>query len=388
MTESAIAHTCLPDGAAAGQALGAQIAQGLNGQSPDALILFASPRYNYVDLLASLHMACRPRLLVGCSSSGEFSTTRNLDQSACAVALRSSELQFSAAIGRGLRTDRVRAAEELVRSFQGMATHDTRFRTALVLTDALAGYADDLVDQLTLRTDGTYQFFGGGAGDDARFEHTHVFYGTEAVSDAVVALEILSPKPLGIGVSHGWQPASAGMRVTEAEAMRVISFNATPALEVLQEHAERTDQQLNEADPLPFFLHNVVGIDTGAGYKLRVPLAVVGNGALSCAADVPTGVTACIMGTTSQSTAEAAASAASAALEGLQGNRPLVAFMFDCAATRLRLGAAFGLELRALEHALGSTPYIGCNTYGQIARAHGQFSGFHNCTAVVCLIPE
>ena len=27
-------------------------------------------------------------------------------------------------------------------------------------------------------------------------------------------------------------------------------------------------------------------------------------------------------------------------------------------------------------------------SYGQIARADGQFSGFHNCTAVVCVLPE
>ena len=52
------------------------------------------------------------------------------------------------------------------------------------------------------------------------------------------------------------------------------------------------------------------------------------------------------------------------------------------------MGKAFGLELRSLEDALGPVPYAGCNTFGQIARAEGQFSGFHNCTAVVCVIPE
>jgi hypothetical protein len=44
--------------------------------------------------------------------------------------------------------------------------------------------------------------------------------------------------------------------------------------------------------------------------------------------------------------------------------------------------------LSALASALGPTPYAGCNTYGQIARAEGQFGGFHNCTAVVCVLPE
>jgi hypothetical protein len=52
------------------------------------------------------------------------------------------------------------------------------------------------------------------------------------------------------------------------------------------------------------------------------------------------------------------------------------------------MGKEFGFELEAVQHALGSAQYAGFNTYGQIARAEGQFSGFHNCTAVVCIIPE
>jgi hypothetical protein len=76
-----------------------------------------------------------------------------------------------------------------------------------------------------------------------------------------------------------------------------------------------------------------------------------------------------------------------AALAQLKGQRPAAALFFDCAATRLRMGQTFGLELRSLEGALGPVPYAGSNTFGQIARAEGQFSGFHNCTAVVCVIP-
>mgnify|MGYP006147235867 FL=1 len=37
--------------------------------------------------------------------------------------------------------------------------------------------------------------------------------------------------------------------------------------------------------------------------------------------------------------------------------------------------------------ALGGAPFVGCNTYGQIARSESQFSGFHNCTAVVLALP-
>ena len=38
--------------------------------------------------------------------------------------------------------------------------------------------------------------------------------------------------------------------------------------------------------------------------------------------------------------------------------------------------------------ALGWLASVGCDSHGWITGADGQFSGFHNCTAVVCAIPR
>ncbi|HEV7844354.1 MAG TPA: FIST N-terminal domain-containing protein, partial [Pyrinomonadaceae bacterium] len=274
MTDSTVVYTDLPDSKEAGEFLGTKITEDFEGRSPDALIVFASSRHDYAELLQAIKAACRPKILVGCSSAGEFTCDAQGDSAASAVALRSSEMHFAAGVGHHLRDDREAAAREIVSSFTGLGNHSYLFRSALVLTDALAGYADDLIEALNLQTAGTYMLFGGGAGDDAQFTRTHVFHDTEAIPDAAVALEILSNKPLGIGVSHGWVTAGAPMRVTEAEGMRLISLNAMPALEVFEEHAASTGQEFDLDNPVPFFLHNIIGIDTGSGHKLRVPLAV------------------------------------------------------------------------------------------------------------------
>jgi hypothetical protein len=388
MTDSTVVYTDLSESLKAGNFLGTKILEDFDGHSPDALIVFASSKHDYSQLLEAIKAACSPKVMVGCSSAGEFTSEAQGESSASAVALRSSEMHFAAGIGRHLRDDREAAAKEIISSFTGLANHRYLFRSALVLTDALAGYADDLIESLNLLTAGTYMLFGGGAGDDAQFTRTHVFYDTEAVPDAAIALEILSNKPLGIGVSHGWTSASAPMRVTEADGMRLISLNAAPAVEVFQEHAAATGQTFDLDNPIAFFLHNIIGIDTGSGYKLRVPLAVNADGSVTCAADIPSGATVHIMGATGASSAEAAESATLSALQQLNGHQPKVALFFDCVATRLRMGQEFGLEMDALKKVLGATKYAGCNTYGQIARAERQFSGFHNCTAVVCVIPE
>lgn len=387
MTEAAIAIVWDDSATDAGRKLGLEIKTKLKGRSPHAVLVFASSRYDYGELLSALKSECTPEYIVGCSSAGEFTKEKQKEGAVCAVGLWSDRLKFSAGIGKSIRSSQAAAAEEMVSTFKGLHSHDYKYHTAIVMSDALAGYTDDFIQELTLKTGGRYQLVGGGAGDDAKFHETEVFYGEKAFKDAAVALEIVSNEPIGIGVQHGWEAASRAMRVTEADGSRLISVDSMPALEAFQEFAEQTKQKLDEKNPIPFFLHNVIGIHTSNGYKLRVPLSINADGSVSCASNVPEGSTIHIMRTSNASAANAASMAAEAALAQLNGNEPRVAIFFDCVATRLRMGVDFGVELNSLATALKGAEFAGCNTYGQIARVDGQFSGFHNCTAVTCILP-
>lgn len=386
-TTFAQGHTALPDPVAAGEELGKRVKAALGDEPPDVAIVFASSIYAYEDLLKSITATCHPKILVGCSSAGEFAGRRSGTQSASILAIRSSEMHFRAVVGRALKDDPQKAAQSCVAGLAGMQRIEYPYRTALVLTDALAGYVDELINYINIESGGSYQLFGGGAGDDAKFSATHVFHGTQALHDTVVMLEILSHRPVGIGAAHGWEPKGERMRVTHAERNRVYSLDALPLNEVFAEYAAQTMQTFDPADPMPFFLNNVMGIEENDGYRLRVPLSLHEDGSVSFAAEVPPGAVVRLMGATTGSTCDAASIAAQAAKNALDGADIGCALVFDCAATRLRLGREFDDELSAVETTLGSDNYVGCNTYGQIVRVHGQFSGFHNCTAVVCVFP-
>jgi hypothetical protein len=385
MTETFAAYTGHVDSDEAGTDLGRQISAAV--ADPDAVIVFASSRFEYERLLTALNDACHPGVIVGSSSAGEFTGDHRGEGTACALAIKSTDIRVSAGVGRDVSRDRAKAAADAVAAFQGVGTTDFPCRSALVMTDALAGHADELVRELTVLASGSYPFAGGGAGDDANFSSTHVFCGTRAYTDAVVALEMLSLKPFGIGVGHGWSPASAPLRVTEVDGARLVSLNGLPAIEAFEAHAADTAQTIDRAAPLPFFLHNILGIDTGAGHQLRVPLAVGEDGSVMCAAEVPAGGRVHIMETSTDSAITAAQRATTAAVAALHGAPPAAALFFDCVATRLRMGNDFGFELQAVTDLLGDARLVGCNTYGQIARAEGQFGGFHNCTAVVMVLP-
>lgn len=375
------------DSERAGTELGRRLRSGLGGEAADAVIVFASSQHDYAKLLEALSRESGTKTLAGMSSAGEFDSSRSGQGQTSAMAIRSDKMKFAVGLGRGLTRDPQAAARQVVEAFSGVGTPPLPYRAALVMTDALAGHADAVVEELTVATRGNYRFFGGGAGDDGKFQKTHVFAGTEAVTDAVVALEMLSTQPIGVGVSHGWIVGSEGFRVTEVHGTRLVGLDGVPAAEVVAEYAAETNQAFDAADPLPFFLHNILGISDGGNYRLRVPLGVNPDGSMSLAAAVPPGSIVHIMKTTNHSAVAAAEQATRSAIAALNGARPHAALVFDCVATRLRLGRAFDDELKACADMLHPAGFVGCNTYGQIARAEGQFGGFHNCTAVVCVLP-
>ena len=252
--------------------------------------------------------------MVGASSAGEFMNQDRGEGLVCALGLAGEDVRFGVGVGRDVLADAASAARQMTAGFSGLSDYTFPYRSALVMADALAGHADVLVDELTLATGGQYQFFGGGAGDNAQFQRTSVFCGREVLNGAAVALEMLTEKPIGVGVRHGWAPASAPFRVTEADGMRLISLNGLPAADAFEAHAATSGQKLDRAAPIPFFLHNILGIEAGDAHRLRVPLAILPDGSVLCAAEVPQGSVVYIMRASAASAVEAAQEATQAAL--------------------------------------------------------------------------
>lgn len=377
------------DSSASARDLTTKLRERLSGASADALIVFAASTHDHEILLRQLADAWPDAEMIGCSSGGEFVKGSGGDGASTVIALNSTAMRFKALSASGLTTDPESAAAAIASDLTGLKDFRYAHRSLLLLTDALAGHASELIRELTSASGGAYKIFGAGASDGAKFKSTPVFIGTQVMTDAVVALEILSEKPIGIGVAHGWTPATPPMRVTESTNQRLVSLNSAPAVEAFIGEAHRVGHTFDQAEPLPFFLHHVIGVKEGDRYRIRVPLAVSENGAVECAADVPKNGLACLMTASPESTADAAQAAATSAVSQLEGNQACFALVFDCVATRVRLGSnGFSDQLAALESVVGDLEYAGFNSYGQFVRTAGQADGFHNCNALVCLLPS
>lgn len=411
MTEATVVYTSMRESVGAGSALGWQIREKLE-KAPDAVLVFVSPVYDQDELLKALEKTCHPKIMLGCSSAGEFASQFQGSNMACAVAFSSDEMRFSLGVGRRFAEDSHRAAEEVASTFQGIEPpahqryasrfeslfddpleNDSdwrtyRYRSAIILLDGLHAHSEQFLEDLAQLTRGSYQFFGGGAGDNAQFVRTAVFAGTEVLTNAVVALEILSHKPLGIGTLHSWSPVTESMLVTESIGRDLVSVDNRPAVDIFREYASRSGQYLDVQKPRPFLIHNLIGIDTSAGYKLRLPLQINQDGSVRCATAIPEKARIQLMHSTVASTLDAAEQAAKTALHRLYGSKPAVTLFFDCPASRFRLGDAFALELQAIQRIIDTSQFVGCNSHGQIVRTEGQYQGFMNCTPSVCMIPS
>src|SRR5688500_6690423 len=105
MTRAIIAETAVEGEGAAARDLAGRVRAGLGGETPDALLVFAPPRYAFGELLAAIEQSCEPGAMIGRSSPGGFNPDGYFEDRLCAVALKAPEMRFAAGIGRGLRED-------------------------------------------------------------------------------------------------------------------------------------------------------------------------------------------------------------------------------------------------------------------------------------------
>ncbi len=196
-------------------------------------------------------------------------------------------------------------------------------------------------------TSGKYQFAGGGAGDDAtlradprlsRHRGLHRRGGRAGAAVDQAARRRRRPR-LGA--------RGPGLRVTEADGMRLVSLNGLPAVEAFEEHARRDRPALRPQRRPPVLPPQ----HPRHRHRRRAPPARAAVGQRRRLGELarrrfPPARAVHIMKTTAESAVDRGARRPPRRrCEGLRGATPGAALFFDCVATRLRMGEVFGFEL-------------------------------------------
>src|SRR5262249_13568060 len=238
-------------------------------------------------------------------------------------------------------------------------------------------------------TQALHQVVGGAAGDEGKFQATHVGEPERAGTDMAAAMHLFTRSPWGIGIGHGLEATTGKMRVTKAKANVVHEINGKPAFKAYEEHARKRGVTLSPASAGEYMIANELGIIVaGRVTRARAPLSVGKDGSLSCAAEVPQGAHVAILDGKPDAMVAAAKEAAAEALQNLQGQEPAGVLLFDCVCRGMILKDGFQREIDAVRAVMGEVPVAGFLTYGEIASYSGRIESWHNTTAVALAIPK
>jgi hypothetical protein len=258
----------------------------------------------------------------------------------------------------------------------------------ILLSDGLGGDQMDVVRGAYDIANIDVPLVGGCAGDDLAMRQTFQLHGDRVMSGAVVAAAVSSDRPLGIGVSHGWQPQSEPMLVTESHSTQLVSFDDRPALDVYLDFFQPSETI--RSDPrafADFAATRPIGIRRRDRIEMRhITGFDLERRSLQMVAEVPQGALAFLTRGDYASVLEAAAESAQSAITALGDIPPVGLLLFDCVSRRSVFGERhLQEETDRIQRTCGGVPMAGFYTYGEIARTKGS-GGFHNQTLVTLAI--
>ena len=368
---------------------------GLEGATPSLAVVFCSSTYDYKEVLEGIRQVTKETPLVGCSSAGAF-TERGVADKSVVVGLISSDIyRVFTGLGKGLRESPAKAVDEALSDIP-TKVEDFPHISAIILQDGLAGKGEEtaLLTAATLGQEA--HLFGGAAGDELALRATTVLCDGEFAEDAVSICVIHSKKPLLGGVKHGHVAISEDLKVTKSEGSVLKEVNGKPAWDVwIEATRERAKEVGIDVDSIPddevgtFLIRYELGLNVDEGYKVRAPLGKNSDGSLNFVCQIPEGAIFRVLESTKEGQIKAAQQAAQNARLAIGKDTKLAgALVFECVCRGIILGDDFSKGLDAISKELGGVPYMGFETYGEIAMSPKTFSGFHNTTTVVMLLPE
>jgi PAS domain S-box-containing protein len=211
-----------------------------------AVLVFVSVVHDLREVLRGIRSQIPDAPLFGATTAGEI-LAGPLQGSVVVTVLASPHLKVSCGLGRDVSLDWQKALDDAV-SAPGLVPYFTNpaFWNELTLsgTSAFAvlfspgntrthiSKSNDILRSLTQKSLGLLPVFGGSVADDWRLDSNFVLLGDEVYCDSMVLAIFESQLQYGIAMAHGFIPAGAQIRVTEAEGNEITELDGEPAADV------------------------------------------------------------------------------------------------------------------------------------------------------------
>lgn len=358
----------------------------INNMSPQLVLVFGSrTALGEREIFEEIRNLYPEAYIMGCSTAGEISGTRVLDDSLVCTAVEFKHTRlYGAQIKLSEIEDSFQAGEYLARSIPR-----EKLSHLFVLSDGLAVNGSDLVKGLTCCLPGNVSVTGGLAGDGSDFNETLTFLNSPPHKDTVAVLGFYGERlKTGYGSVGGWDPFGPERLITRSEGNVLFEMDGRSALELyklyLGEHAEGLPAA-GLLFPLSIRLK-----DHEKGLVRTILSINEEKQSLTFAGDVPEGTYARLMKANFDRLIDGAMEAAKNTFQAVGANSPELAILISCVGRKLLLKQRTEEEVEGVRDILGfETALTGFYSYGEICPfTFGAGPELHNQTMTVTTFRE
>ncbi len=352
------------------------------GSGPSLILLFPDGSLDAAHALRSSQAVAPDAPIAGMTASGEIGPDGPLEQGCSAMAFgpcMASGVGVAEGASADPRAAGASAATEALREVDVGAGH----AILMLFLDTASGDQSDVIAGVYEVAGPEVPLVGGAAGG----ANPAQLAAGSAGRDRVVAVALVSPDPIGVGIAHGCSPCAIPSIVTRAKGRVIERLDGRPADEVYLEKLGRRGEYIEagEFERLAT-VHPLAQPELRGDVRLRHVLARTGDGGLECATPIPSGAAVEFRRQTPEAIVRSTFDAVSEALRPLHGPAR-AALVFDCAGRRSALGGPgepLDAEIRALVSSFGGeAPQLaGLYTRGEVGRVRGA-KGDRNHAVVV-----
>jgi hypothetical protein len=209
--------------------------------------------------------------------------------------------------------------------------------------------------------------------------------GAQALSRTLVAIAIVSPRPVGVGIAHGCRMMDVPSIVTASRERRLLELDGRPAVDVYLERLGLADIELGDEEFEALAVtHPLAQPELGGEQRIRHVLGRDGD-ALVCGTHLPPNAAIEFTSEAPEDIIAASGQAVGEAIAAVGSAPPRAVLIFDCAGRKRAVGDAIGLEVQALLDALERPlpPVAGLFTHGEVARVRGAKGDRNHAVVVV-----
>jgi small ligand-binding sensory domain FIST len=361
----------------------------LAGEPPDLLLLFANAAFSpdFGELLHEAVERSGARDLAGCGASGVIAGDRELEGQPAIAALALRVAGSLLAVHRVLPEDLGDGGPPPGAWPSHLGLLPTACTGLIVLADPFSTDIAALIAGLERDYPGV-PLVGGLASGDPSVQHTHVFFGTQAIGQGAVVVGLsgsIAIKPI---VSQGCEPIGNPWTITQAEGHIVRTIGNRPAYEVVVETVEALspperqrvarnllvglamDEYRDAFNRGDFLIRNLLGVDPRSG-------------AIAVGAETRVGQTIQFQVRDARAADEELRHMLAASAD--VAPRTAAALLFACNGRGAGLFGAPDHDARTTRELLGPIPLAGLFCNGEIGPV-GQTTYLHGFTASLALI--